>query len=67
MNNLYGLIIDGKVYELTEGSCFKCDFFGNGIERCPVKETCTALPYPTEEKDNCFRYSPELTDKLKGE
>lgn len=37
-------------------------------------KTITALareyatfPYPNPEKDNCFRYSPKLTDKLKDE
>ena len=25
------------------------------------------FPYPNPEKDNCFRYSPKLTYKLKGE
>lgn len=65
MNNLNGLIINGKVYTLSEGGCLKCDFFRNSLlGSCHVKEICTTMPYPNAEKDNCFRYSQELTDKL---
>ena len=67
MNNLYGLIINGKVYKLSEGGCLKCDFFRSTVMPCPVKEICTTMPYPNAEKDNCFRFSQELTEKLKGE
>lgn len=68
MEKINGIIIDGEVYTLSEGGCFKCDFFRNTlIGSCPVKEICTIMPYPNAEKDNCFRFSPELTEKLKGE
>lgn len=65
--NLNGIIIDGKVYKLSEGGCLKCDFFHSTVMPCPVNEICTTMPYPEAEKDNCFRFSPELTEKLKGE
>lgn len=63
---IYGIIKDGKVYELAEGGCLKCDFFNSTVMPCPIKELCTTMPYPNAEKDNCFRFSQELTDKLNG-
>lgn len=65
MEKINGIIKDGRVYELSEGGCFKCEFFNNTlVGSCPVKELCTIMPYPEEGKDNCFRYSPELTERL---
>lgn len=64
MNNLYGLIIDGKVYKLSEGGCLKCDLFRSTVMQCAVKEVCTSMFYPNLEKGNCFRFSQELTDKI---
>lgn len=62
MEKINGIIIEDKAYKLSEGGCFKCDFFRNTLTgSCPVKEICTIIPYPNEEKDNCFRYSPEKT------
>lgn len=65
--NLNGIILEGKVYKLSEGGCLKCNFFNNTVMPCLVNEICTTMPYPNAEKDNCFRFSPELTEKLKGE
>lgn len=64
-----GIIIKGKVFEIAERGCSHCAFGyellkDNGT--CPVKEICTIMPYTNAEKDNCFRFSHELTDKLKG-
>lgn len=65
MEKINGIIKDGRVYELSDGGCFKCDFFNNTlVGSCPVKELCTTMPYPDAEKDNCFRYSPSLTERL---
>ena len=65
MEKINGIIKDGRVYELSEGGCFKCEFFTNRFDdACPVKELCTIMPYPEEGKDNCFRYSPYLTERL---
>lgn len=63
-----GIIIKGKVFEITERGCFHC-VFGHDLLKedsgsCPVKEICEIFPYPNEEKDNCFRFSQELTDKI---
>lgn len=56
-----GIIINGKVYELAPGGCFKCSL----VSICKVgEEFCNGFPYPDPEKDNCFRYSQPLTDKL---
>ena len=62
--NFNGIIIDGKIYALSEGGCLKCDFFHSTVMPCPVNEICTTMPYPNAEKDNCFQYSQELTDKI---
>lgn len=62
--NLNGIIIDGKVYEAKETdeqSCLKCDL----IEEdggCPCRDYCFNIG-----RCNIFRFSPELTDKLKEE
>lgn len=62
MEKINGIIIDGKVYEAIktdEQSCLKCDL----IEEdggCPCRDYCFYLG-----RYNIFRYSPELTDKLK--
>lgn len=64
MEKINGIIIDGKAYEAkeTDGqSCLKCDL----IEEdggCHCRDYCFNLG-----RCNIFRYSPELTDKLKGE
>lgn len=63
--DLNGIIIEGKVYKLSEGGCYVCHFFRSALTGvCPVKELCTTMPYPNEEKENCFRFSQELTDKI---
>lgn len=67
MEKINGIIIEGKVFEIAARGCFACAFGyellkDNGT--CPVKEICEIFPYPNEEKDNCFRFSQELTDKI---
>lgn len=61
MNGLYGIIVDGKVYEAlsTENySCLDCDLIKNMGE-------CGCLDLGFElGRNNIFRYSQELTDKL---
>lgn len=63
-----GIIIKGKVFEVSERGCFHCafgyDLLKGDSGSCPVKEICEIFPHPNEEKDNCFRYSHELTDKI---
>lgn len=69
MEKLNGIIIDGKVYEIAERGCFHCAFGYNLLtdeKGCPVKEICSIFPCPNPEKDNCFRFSQILTDKLNG-
>lgn len=61
--NLNGIIIDGKVYEAIpangEESCKGCPSFqGRG---CSLAKYCTIFD------DSFIRFSPELTEKLKGE
>lgn len=62
MNGLYGIIISGKVYELSERGCMNCDLF----DLCERESAifCQGFPYPNPEKDNCFRFSQSLTEKL---
>ena len=52
----------GKVYELLpevrEQSCDGCSLYG--VKSCNMSDYCA-------DKHCIFRYSPELTDKLKGE
>lgn len=52
----------GKVYELLpevrEQSCDGCSLYG--VKSCNMNDYCA-------EKHCIFRYSPELTEKLKGE
>lgn len=52
----------GKVYELLPEvrvqSCDECSLYG--VKSCNMNDYCT-------EKHCIFRYSPKLTDKLKGE
>lgn len=61
MKKINGIIADGKIYaaeETDEHSCLKCDL----IEEdggCPCRDYCFNLG-----RNNIFRYSPELTDKL---
>lgn len=63
MEKINGIIIEGKVYkaiqEQAKGSCLGCDFFPKR-PNCGINGFCRKL--------HCiFRFSPELTDKLKGE
>lgn len=57
-----GIIIMGKVYELLpevrEQSCDGCSLYG--VKSCNMNDYCA-------EKHCIFRYSPQLTDKLKRE
>lgn len=67
--NLNGIIIDGKVYEaiLPEiDSCKGCAF--QEEESGCIKAHCHSFK-PTDFGDaiHIFRFSPELTEKLKGE
>ena len=64
---LNGICIDGKFYELAAGGCFNCDLY----KECDKgkfcgSEFCVNFPYPDPEKDNCFRFSQEITDKING-
>lgn len=64
MEKLNAIVIEGKVYELSSGGCFKCSL----VSKCKNgAEFCMGFPYPDPEKDNCFRYSQPLTDKLNRE
>ena len=61
MEKLNAIVVDGKVYELSSGDCFKCSL----VRKCENgAEFCISFPCPDPEKDNCFRYSQSLTDKL---
>lgn len=67
MREINGIILKGKVFEVSDRGCFHCAFGYNLLKSnrgCLVKEICEIFPYPNEEKDNCFCYSPELTDKI---
>ena len=60
----YGILWEGKFYELSERGCAHCDLYKNacydGIE------LCDGFPFPNPEKDHCFRFSQEITDKING-
>lgn len=44
MEKINGIIKDGRVYKISDGGCFKCDFFNNTLAgSCPVKELCTTM------------------------
>nr|DAU91904.1 MAG TPA: hypothetical protein [Caudoviricetes sp.] len=64
VDGIYGIILNGKVYEVSEGGCFKCAFFHNALIPLSCEAFCVAMPNPNPEKDNCFRFSQELTDKI---
>ena len=58
-----GIIIDDKVYEATESkedSCLTCDLIDDRSE-CPCRDFCFE-----QGRNNIFRYSQSLTDKLNG-
>lgn len=60
MERINGICIEGKFYKVVKGSdCKDCDF-GNNVQ------TCRKLCGMCDLLDCAFRYSPELTDKLKG-
>lgn len=69
MEKINGICIDGKFYEailLDEDSCKGCVF--QEEEFGCIKAHCHSFK-PTDFGDakHIFRYSPELTDRLKGE
>lgn len=63
-----GIIVDSKVYKAVEcNEISPCDI-------CDLQRECSLSDYNVEllcsyviGENNTFRYSPELTDKLKGE
>ena len=63
MEKINGIIENGYVYVAVEGneySCLNCDLMDD-TGSCDAKDLCHSLgPY------NYFRYSPELTERLKG-
>lgn len=69
MEKINGIIISGKVYEVANsGKTSPC-------MQCVLHNECDKFDYEHHTKDFCiknlgdlhFRFSPELTDKLKGE
>lgn len=59
MEKINGICIEGKFYKVVKGSgCKDCDF-DNDVQSCrKVCDMCDVWAC-------AFRYSPELTDKLK--
>lgn len=58
--NLNGIIIDGEIFEVIKGECNKhCAFWNDKL--------CENMLWYCAEKSCYFRFSPELTEKLKGE
>lgn len=61
MEKINGICIKGRFYEaLAEKDCKDCDYDNDVL-------TCRRVCDLCYEWDCAFRYSPELTDKLKGE
>lgn len=67
MEKINGIIISGKVYEIVETgtliTCKECAF----QKRCREIDVPCADKFLTGNRTAIYRYSPELTDKLKGE
>lgn len=64
MKKINGVIYEGKVYvEDTDpnGSCLRCDLIEED-GKCAYHRFCIRLG-----ANNIFRYSQELTDRLKGD
>lgn len=60
MEKVNGIILEDKIYEEVKGECGKQCSFYNDTYCCNIfREYCKS-------EDCYFRYSPELTDKLKG-
>ena len=61
MNGINGIILDGKVYEATEGkeySCMTCDLIDDESD-CVCRDFCF-----NQGRCNVFRFSQSLTDKI---
>lgn len=64
MEKINGIILDGKIYIATEDSkdyCLGCDIVADENMNCPCMDYCRSIGYC-----NVFRYSPGLTERLKG-
>lgn len=56
---LNDIIINGEVFETIKGECNRhCAFWNDKL--------CENILWYCTEKSCYFRYSPELTDKIKG-
>lgn len=63
MNELNGIIFCGKVYEAADGeghSCLTCDLIDDAGD-CICRDFCF-----NQGRNNIFRFSQELTDKING-
>lgn len=58
---LNGIIIDGAVYLTAERGCLYCHVAHICEQR--NADFCNGFPQPNYEKDVCFRFSPEQTEK----
>lgn len=64
MEKINGIIIEGKIFVATgtnNSSCLMCDLIEEDSS-CPCRNYCFYIGGYY----NCFRYSPELTERLKG-
>lgn len=70
MEKINGIIIEGKVYKAEEQDiriCCECDLYSQcmSFSDCRLHDSLLSLCLACG-KENIFRFSPELTDKLKG-
>lgn len=65
MEMINGIVIDGKVYIEGRGSCEECDLRKKCMQEEELHDVNYCQIFVLGSGKN-FRYSPELTDKLKG-
>lgn len=65
--NLNGIVLNGKFYKAVRGECKDCALQEQCKENDLFNNLCNYFENYKINNARIFRFSPELTDKLKGE
>lgn len=65
--NFNGIVLNGKFYEAVRGECKDCALQEQCKDNDLFNDLCNYFEGYNINSTRIFRFSPELTEKLKGE
>ena len=66
MEKINGIIREGKVYKAVRGECKDCDLQEQCADKALFNDLCNYFEEYKIGNARIFRYSPSLTERLKG-